>query len=608
MNHYFSIFLIIMFSGTIKTEILYGSNQQLNSEQNNQSLENPVNPERNLYLKEARKSYYDEPERRENRRESRRRENRRLNNDRYYERPRYETRRRIRTRSRRRSRSRKNYERGNSRKLVNRNNLEIFNNSRNLSEIKTKYPKLTEAFDFYLSDKTFELAKIDQCAENFCLTKYCINDKNILADNPNSGETQDPALTFSHKEDESIVKKLEGLEIGIYNDYKDGLKRKHSAGEKEKIRVKCMEICQKQIKVYAEEKKTELDEDPSNKDNFIIFDKVYTSHSCDVLRVKDKKSKYEMAEFCDKIGFKEGVEPCWAKYGNVALQACQLIYSLERHVPTGFIRENDRRDILNDNYKHALDYFAKMGPFTCSNCYTKFPDNYIQIFCNFKFKKDDCSFLYSTEKVNCLKKTDDLTKICSRYAFGACYNTCSIGKDTLTFYVQKTYKSYVPRNFATGNVNGCAGECTVYNKKTKICDTRDNLCLTYYNKQCKADCEKNVNDKIALQGKKLTIFKLKLSTVIGRTRNKQAERNKFDDQNIHKTKRMSFRYMRESIYDAIILMENKIYTEQQKLVDKSGSKSGNFEEELQNKILKFYMNEKEFVGGDNELNVFDLQL
>jgi hypothetical protein len=320
-----------------------------------------------------------------------------------------------------------------------------------------------------------------------------------------------------------------------------------------------------------------------------------------------------LASVCESILITQGIEFCWKTYSYAALQACSILTNLEQNKPFGYMEQVEKESLQTDNYTHAVNWFKLKGEFNCSDCtntgnyFKSFPSEYFTSFCNFQFQKDACSFLFDKAKKECFEKAELSSQACSKAGTGACLETCTIGRDTLNFYVDRVVKPWIPIKFKSTRIDECPAECTEINTIQKIYDVKNLVVGDYYNRECRVTCEKIVQEMIEKKEKMMQIFKIKKNTVLTRIENKQKERDKFDDQHISKTKGMSFRYNRDTIYDAIILMENEIYDDQKVIIEESDLKSKAFEEDMQNQVTSHYASEDGFDYFDEELNVFDLK-
>ncbi len=74
-----------------------------------------------------------------------------------------------------------------------------------------------------------------------------------------------------------------------------------------------------------------------------------------------------------------------------------------------------------------------------------------------------------------------------------------------------------------------------------------------------------------------------------------------------KTRNMNFLYNREQIYNAILLMEDSIYKDQEHMILQDMDKSSGYEDEVIQEIMQFYANQVNFEkGNQSELNIFDM--
>jgi hypothetical protein len=469
------------------------------------------------------------------------------------------------------------------------------------------FSRMKAEFDSYIIYNIASLGRVEATVNNFCLTKYCSYGRDVASENPDGDAPKIFETPFKiENEDQTAKENLEDHEAITYQDYVAGLQSKHNHDYRTKLHDQCITYCQKIIVPYANTRRGKEYYSGDNSRNFQIFDRVFNHEACVKLKKQDKNAQYYLASICESISVTQGINFCWNSYSSAALQACNMLDNLEQNKPLGYLEQAEKESLLSDNYTHAIDWFKKKGEFNCSDCTSNYPSEYNRAFCNFQFEKDKCGFLFDKAKLKCLNEAELLSKACYKYGFGACLNTCTIGRDTLSFYVAQIAKSWIPNKFKSTDVNECPEECKAYNAENKIYDLKDMVVGEYFNNECDNFCEKFVHMMLENKGKMNLIFKVKVDTVLTRIENKQEERDHFDDQHVDKTKEMSFRYNRDTIYDAIILMENEIYEEQDKIIEENDVKAEAEEEDIQTRVIAHYASEADFDYFDEELNVFDL--
>ena len=86
---------------------------------------------------------------------------------------------------------------------------------------------------------------------------------------------------------------------------------------------------------------------------------------------------------------------------------------------------------------------------------------------------------------------------------------------------------------------------------------------------------------------------------------KQEERLKFDEEKIQHLQELVFRYNRDTVYDAILLMEGVIYQEMRKMSANLVNDEKSQETEIMDKIKAGHISRETFKKLDKELKVFD---
>lgn len=471
----------------------------------------------------------------------------------------------------------------------------------------SRYQNMLNLFASYINPRKYEVEKGTELATFWCAAKYCINNRNVLKENPGSGEQYKSPAAFSMTENTAVVNRLQGEEIGIYNEYKSGKRRKHDDSNNTKLREKCLEVCQNEVKTDITNRKNALNRSSSGRNSLKLFGNVYNSSKCAAIRKADNNAKFELLTYCKQVGTTT-IEACWSAYGTPGIQACNFKYYEQHGYPANHISKIDKQSIESDNYNHALTYYTNKGTFNCTECGHNYPHYYRRFYCHFAYKNTECDYMYGKPRKNCIKKKDELIHTCNNLSYSVCIDKCSGGDKK--FYYDKHFKEKRPTSYSSvSSTSQCQGECDKYNNIHHIYNQSQAGFKAYFNKNCGDDCKVKVAQSQASSGSKAIVFSLKLNTFIGRVRNKQIERNKYDDQHIHKSKRMSMLYNRDAIFDAILLMENKIYEEQTSMTTANEGKSQTFESELLNKIMKLHVNEKDFDKYDDlQLNIFDLKM
>lgn len=595
MKIIYSIVIVILFLDNIKSEVNFEENEessQTNLIQNSVGIENPSKeiiqitnkPERELYLRGKKSNDYNMPKDMRKLSKSQIKRIKKM----------YRT-----SHKRRKSRgkSKRSFRR------IRRRNL----NRQGRRTSSSRYTSLLSLFNNYIKVRINELAKGDELAQFWCAAKYCINNRNILKENPGSGEKYKAPSAFSMTENTSIVNRLQGEEIGIYNEYKSGLRKKHDNNNLNKLRDKCMEICKKEINKDINTRKTNYQATSSGKNNLKVFEAVDKSTECIKIRKADNNAKFAMLNFCKQVGTNT-VESCWSTYGTAGIQACNFKYYQEHGYPYGHLSKKDKQSIESDNYNHALNYFTQKGTYACDKCKHTYPYYYRRYYCHFQYKTKECNYLYGKKRKDCIKKNNINIHRCNNFSYSVCVDKCTGGDKN--YYYAINFKNKRPSSYGSiSSVSQCQGECDKYNNLHNIYNHSQVTFKNWYNNNCVTDCKAKVASAQASSGSKAGIYNIKLNTFIGRVKNKQIERNKYDDQHIHKSKRMSLMYNRDAIFDAILLMENKIYEEQTTLTQTNLNKAQAYETEILNKILKLHANEKDFDKyDDTQMNIFDLKM
>ena len=151
----------------------------------------------------------------------------------------------------------------------------------------------------------------------------------------------------------------------------------------------------------------------------------------------------------------------------------------------------------------------------------------------------------------------------------------------------------------------CNSQRVCYYKDQNCTNSWNNFCIHHYRlKFCpkyKAQLDKAKRAGASVKG----YFFEKLGLEQKRNVKKQEERLKFDEEKIQHLQELVFRYNRDTVYDAILLMEGVIYQEMRKMSANLVNDEKSQETEIMDKIKAGHISRETFKKLDKELKVFD---
>ena len=467
-------------------------------------------------------------------------------------------------------------------------------------------------------DFKYFLFKKDDLINYFCRNKYCQNGRDIFYDNPEKKPVgrkgwrtirtkkaiyrATPHQAYKTPPNlQGHVNKLTPQEASIYEEYKSNLMLLKGNANIILRRSKCYGFCKTYVNAFAtkEYNKFRNERDGRNKEK--MFLNYYNNGiGCEELYSNPGRANHTKGYYCRKFWVFNG-NSCNAKFGYAADMGCKF-YDIGQEFPGG-LSPIDKADLRFSVFNHSKKYFKKFG-LNCNSCGGKSND-YKNKFCNqLDFLRKDCILKFGKQRALCYRLMERKKVECNRNSINGCYAVCRVHNKR--HFLLRSYSSNHPKEFYCENTGQCEKECSRLNDLYYYCDSKDYSCMNIYRTNCKRYCENVVTQQIRIRKMNSQGHDFKIANFVARLKASQNERIKYDSQNEYQSRRMSELYNRDSLKDAIYLMEDSIYLEQNEIIQEKKMKRTNYEKEMAQKVMLFFKNQKDFKKGKNILNVFDL--
>ncbi len=140
----------------------------------------------------------------------------------------------------------------------------------------------------------------------------------------------------------------------------------------------------------------------------------------------------------------------------------------------------------------------------------------------------------------------------------------------------------------------------------KYCSGNDSLCKNYYKENCSKTCKIEIKESIGLIEKLTRVSLVRINTFLTRLRSRKEVLDEYQRKKEYQTRRIVWRYNRESIYSSVLKFENEIYKNITSISHEDRDRANDHETAIISEIKDYYKNFDKQTIHNEMLNVFDI--